>query len=87
MLVSDALSWIYIKNSESDFDENSLLNHVYFVISNLPVSNERLEQFKEENRNDPIIQTLIKYIIEDCPEKTLFSNELRPYFAHRRYLF
>ena len=48
MLVSDTLSRAYIKNSKPEFDENSLIHHVDFVISNLPISNERLEQLKEE---------------------------------------
>ena len=45
ILVSDALSRGYIKNSKPVFDENSLIHHVHFVISNPPMSNERLEQF------------------------------------------
>ena len=54
---------------------------LYFAI--LPISNERLEQLKEETRKDPILQTLIKYTIEGWPEKTLISYELHPYFTHR----
>ena len=64
MLVSNALSQAYIKNSKPKFDENSLIYHVHFVILNLPITNERLEQFKEETRKDPILQILIKYTIE-----------------------
>ena len=56
MLVLDALSWAYIKNSKPEFDENSLIHYVHFVISNLPTSNKRLEQFKEETQKDPILQ-------------------------------
>ena len=48
MLVLNALSQAYIENSKPDLDENSLTHHVNFVISNLPISKERLEQFKEE---------------------------------------
>ena len=48
MLVLDALGRAYIKNSKPEFDENSLMHHVHFVILNLPISNERLEQFKEK---------------------------------------
>ena len=43
MLVSDAPIQAYIKNSKPEFDENNLIHHVHFVISNLPISNERLE--------------------------------------------
>ena len=54
---------------------------MHFVISNLPISNERLEQFKETWK-DPILQTLIKYTTEGWPEKTLISQELHPCFTH-----
>ena len=69
MLALDALSRTYIKNSKPDFDENSLIHQVHFVISNLPISNERLEQFNEETQKGPVLETLIKYSIEGWPEK------------------
>ena len=78
----DAISRAYVKNSKPEFDENSLIHHVNFVILDLPLSNKRLEQFKEQTRKDPILQTLIKYTIEGWPEKTLISHELHPYFTH-----
>ena len=83
MLAWDALSRAYIKNSKPEFDENNLIHDVNFVISILPIRNERLEQFKEETRKDTILQILIKYTIEGLPEKTLISHELHPYFTHR----
>ena len=83
MLLLDALSRAYIKNSKGEFDGNSLIHQVHFVISNLPISNERLEQFKEETPKAPILQTLIKYTIEGWPEKFLISQELHPYFIYR----
>ena len=64
MLASHALSRAYINNSKPQFDENSLIHHLHFVISNLPISNERIEQFKEETRKGPILQTLIQHTIE-----------------------
>ena len=39
MSVSDALSRAYMKNSKPEFDDNSIIHHVHFVISNLPISN------------------------------------------------
>ena len=44
---------------------------MHFVILNLPISNERLEQLKGETQKDPIWQTLKKYTIESWHEKTL----------------
>ena len=69
MLALDTLSRTYIKNSKPDFDENSLIHHVHFVISNLPISNKRLEEFKQETQKDAVLETLIKYTIEGWPEK------------------
>ena len=82
MLVSDALIRVYIKNLKPEFDNNSLIHRMHFVILNLPISNERLQQFKEETRKDPISQTLVKYVIEGWPEKTLIPQELHPYSTH-----
>ena len=82
MLVSDALSRACIKDSKPEFDENSLIHHVHFVSLILPISNEFLEQFKEETRIDPIFQKLIKYAIEGWPDKTLIPHELHSYFIH-----
>ena len=81
MLVSDALSRAYMKNSKPEFDENSLIHHVHFVISNLPINKKHLEQFKEKTRKNPILQNLIK--VELWPEKSLILKELHPYFSHR----
>ena len=64
MLVSDALRGACIKNSKPEFDQNSLNHHVHFVILNLPIINELLEQLKEETPKDPILQTLTKYTFE-----------------------
>ena len=55
---------------------------MHFVILNLPISNEHLEQFKEETQKDPILQTLIKCTIEDWLEKSLISQELHLCFTH-----
>ena len=55
MLVSNVLSRVYTKNSKPELRvQNSLIHHVHFLISNFSISNERLEQFKEETRKDPI---------------------------------
>ena len=46
MLLLDALSPCYIKNSKQKFDEKSFIHHVHFVISNRRISNEHLKHFK-----------------------------------------
>ena len=48
----------HYKNSKPELDENSLIHHIHFVISNLPISNECLEQFKEGTQKDSIFKAL-----------------------------
>ena len=83
MLVSNTLSKSHLSRSELEFTENSLIYHVHFVISNLPISVTRLKQFRLETRNDPILQTLITYTTNEWPEKHLIPTDLLPYYTHR----
>ena len=76
MLFLDAVSWAYIENVKSEFNENSLIHPVHFVISNRPISNERLEQFKEEAWEDPIWQILLNDIIECWSENNFYSASI-----------
>lgn len=64
---------------------------MHFIISNLPVNNKRLKQFKEKTQKDPIFQktqkdpifqTLLKSTIGSWSEKTFIPHQLRPYFTH-----
>ena len=85
ILASNALFNVcraFIKNSKPEFDEDCLNHHVHFAFLNLPISNKCLEQFKEETRKDPILQTL-KDTTEGWPEITLISHELHPRFTYR----
>ena len=37
MLVSGALSGSYLNDIEPEFDKNTLIQHVHFILSNLPI--------------------------------------------------
>ena len=58
MLVSDTFSRSHLSHSKPEITEDSLIHHVHFVLSNLPISETRLKQFQLETKNDPILQTL-----------------------------
>ena len=83
MLVSDALSRSYLNDIEPEFDENTLIQYVHFILSNLPISQSRLDQFCLETQKDQILQTLICYTINGWPEKCQVLKELFPYYSHR----
>ena len=69
MLVSNTLSRSHLNNIKPKFDENTLIRHVHFILSNLPISQSRLDQFRLETQKDQILQTLICYTITGWPEK------------------
>ena len=81
MFVSDALSQSYLNDIKPEFDENTLIWQVHFILLNLPISQSRLDQFCLETQNDQILQTLICYTIYGWPEKHQVPKELFPYYS------
>ena len=61
MLVSDTSSRSYLNDIKPEFDENTLIRHVHFILSNLPASLSRSDQFLLETQKNQILQTLICY--------------------------
>ena len=61
MLVSDTSSRSYLNDIKPEFDENTLIRHVHFILSNLPAGLSRSDQFLLETQKDQILQTLICY--------------------------
>ena len=57
MLVSDTLSRSYLNDIKPEFHENTLIRYVYFILSNLPISQSQLDQFRLETQKDQILQT------------------------------
>ena len=83
MLVSDTLSRSHLSRSQPEFIEDSLIHHVYSVLSNLPISETHLKQFQLETKNDPILQTLTTYITHEWSEKHIIPTDLLTYYTHR----
>ena len=86
MLVSDTLSRSHLSRSKPEFTEDSLIHHVHFVLSNLPINGTRFKQFQLETKNDAILQTLIAYTTHEWPENHLMPTDLLPYYTHRSHL-
>ena len=74
MLASDTLGRSYLKDIKSEFDKDALMiksefdkdalmRDVHFILSNLPISQSRLDQFHLETQNEQILQTLNCYTI------------------------
>ena len=67
MLVSDSLSRSYLNDIKPEFDKNTLIRHIHFILLNLPISQFQLDQFRLETQKDKILQ--ICYTINGWPEK------------------
>ena len=61
MLVSDTLSRSYLNKIKLEFHKDTLIRHVHFILSNVPIIQSRLDQFHLEMQKDQILQTLILY--------------------------
>ena len=83
VLVSDTLRRSYLNDVKPEFDENTLIRHVDFVLLNLPISQSRLDQFRLETQKKQILRTLICYTMNGSPEKHQVPKELFPYYPHR----
>ena len=56
---------------------------MHSVISKLPISENRLKQFRFETENDKTLKTLIKFTTQGWPEKQNIPSDLYPYYPHR----
>ena len=85
MLVLDILSRSHLNHSKPGFTENSLIHHVHFVPSNLPINETRLKKFQLETKNDPILETLILNHLQNhewSGKHLISTSDSHPYYIH-----
>ena len=81
MFISDCLSRAYLNETEEDLDSQELTIN---LLTYLPVSKEKREQFQRETANDPEMKELNKLVAHGWPEKqTLLSPDMQPYWSFR----
>ena len=85
MNVADALSKNYLKEVPNQEITESQMDYViHAVISDLPISQERFSQFKEETEKDGTFQLLSEYIRNGWPShKGSVHSEVKPYYIVR----
>ena len=84
MVVSDCLSRAHLDESKPEIPENELNHQVHSLISNFPMTDAKLEEFKTERENDSALQTVKKYVLEGWPEKSSAVDPLaQPYYRYR----
>ena len=85
MIVADALSRNYLKEVPKQEIPDSEMDYViHAVISDLPISQERLNQFKEETEKDETLQLLSEYVRNGWPRnRDSVVPEVKPYYNVR----
>lgn len=87
MVVSDTLSRAPIADNQTEINPDEMIHHINSVIRDIPISEERLRQLREESAKDEVIQDIIKYIEKGWPENsTQVSQNVMPYFTFREEL-
>ena len=82
MYIADALSRAYLPVTSSP--DKDIEAQVHMVISNLPVSKEKLEEFRKETTNDVTLTKLIETVLNGWPETmSQAAQEIRVYWNFR----
>ena len=83
MVVSDALSRVYLNDHASEIPETQLIHQVTLTFQLLPISKARLVELQEQTSLGPVIQQLRSYTLHGWPEKFKIPNALKPYYNIR----
>lgn len=85
-MTADALSRAphgYEREAEMDIDEYEI-----FSVQNLPITDSRIQEFREETNKDMVLQTVKQYIMSGWPSsKDDTPTETRPYWNMRDELY
>lgn len=82
MHIADALSRAYLPVTNSP--DKDIEAQVHMVMSNLPVSNEKLRVFRAETAKDVILNKLIQTVLQGWPEtKSEVVKDIHAYWNYR----
>ena len=87
MVVTDTLSRAYLSNTSTpEIDTSDMTRYVHFVISNLPISDDKLLEFQRETSRDPALEKLREYTENGWPQEKKDVDSLvhlYPYYKYR----
>ena len=81
--VADALNRANLQDSRTEIPDMELDFVVHSVISSLPISSKRLNDFKQETTKNNVLQKLKNFTVNGWTEKKNVPLEVRPYFNCR----
>ena len=80
--VADTLSRLHL--NEVDYSHEAFDAHVYSVVKNLPVSDQKMWHLQASTLSDPDMQQLIAVIKEGCPDhRNSCPPSLKPFWNYR----
>ena len=89
LAIADALSRAYlteIPDSDLAYSED-IEYQVHMVMKNLPITNTKLEEFRQETEADPVLKKLRTYINDGWPENhTECDTDLKPFWTIQKDL-
>ena len=68
LVVTDTLSRASLPDTDPEIPDLEMNIHVHKVISSLPISQQKLQQFKMETANDQTLQLVISYVLNGWPK-------------------
>ena len=85
MVVTDTLSRAYLSNTSTpEIDTSDMTRHVHFVISNLPIGDDKLLKFQRETSRDPDLEKLREHTEKEWPQQKKDVDSLvHPYYKYR----
>ena len=84
LYTADTLSCAPIKSVECVYeDDKDVERFVETLVEQLPASEERMEQFRKAQKDDPICSTVIKYNQNGWPAKHAIKGVLKKYYGER----
>ena len=88
MTCTDTLSRAALhKDTKVELTDVDIKSQVHSVISNLPITDRRLENIRDETRKDETMQLLKNLTIDGWPKKrTMVRDDAKPYFNIREDL-
>ena len=79
MVVADALSRASLPNTGTEISNDDMNCYVHSIVTNLPISKKKMEQFQATTSLDESLQTLKMYTEKGWPEKSKMDTSVSPY--------
>ena len=84
MVVSDTLSRAPMADQKEEIDPEDMIHHINNIIRDIPISDARMKQLKDETAKDEVIQEVMKLVQEGWPSNASdVSAHVSPYFTFR----